>query len=223
MSRDTVASVTSAASLPQLRFRLLANIVVSSETYYCATGDRFIFSAQTYSPVGPLGGISSIKEESDIFPRGVTMWLRAISSVDLAPPLAEDLFNKSVKLFRAFIAADNTLVGTPQLVFSGRINECDLTLGDPERGNFYEIAVESRLRREARSAYFNKETLWQAYSGDQFYRLVTRIPNYRSDWGQLGNLSYAAPPVSTIPHGAPSNPGNNGAGTTGRNNLPRGR
>lgn len=186
MSRDTVTSVTSAAAAPQVRFRLLAEIAVTSSTLYCATGDKFIYSgSNTYSPVGPLGGISPIKESADGQPRGCTLWLRAVSSVDLREPLSEAIFNKSVRLYRAFLSDSYTVVGTPQLGFSGFINKCELKLGDPEKGNYFEIEIESRLKREARSNRFNQETLWQTYSGDTFYVHVTKIPNYRSDWGQL--------------------------------------
>lgn len=187
MSRDTVSSVTSAAAAAQLRFRLLAEIDVTSSTMYCVTGDQFIYSgSNTYSPVGGLGGISPIKESADGRPRGCTLWLRAVSSVDLREPLSEALFNKRVRLYRTFLSDSYTIVGTPQLGFTGFINKCELKLGDQEKGNYFEIEVESRLKREARSNRFNQETLWQSYSGDTFYVHQSKIPNYRSDWGQLG-------------------------------------
>jgi len=188
MSRDTVASVTSAAAAPQLRFRLLAEVAVTSSTLYACTGDKFIFSgSNTYSPIGILGGISPIKESADGRPRGCTLWLRAVSSTDLREPLSEALFNKTVRLFRTFLSDSYTIVGTPQLGFSGYINKCELKLGDPEKGNFFEVEVENRLMREARSNWFNQETLWESYSGDTFYVHQAKIPNYRSAWGQMGN------------------------------------
>src|SRR5262245_14383152 len=115
MSRFAYAAVDSAASAPQLKFRLLAEVDVTSSTLYCTTGANFIYAlSNTYSPVGPLGGVEPIQEASDMFPRAIRLWLRAVGSADLAEAMTENLFNKSVRLRRCFLTDSMTLVATPE-------------------------------------------------------------------------------------------------------------
>ena len=189
MTRDSSTTVTSASYAEQLRYHLLAEIDVRSSTLYLCTGNRFIYaSPYTYSPGGGLGGVEAVREESDVFPRAVTMWLTAVGSSALSEPISEQLFNKSVKLYRTFLTDSLTVVDTPQLVFRGRVNQASIRLGDPERGNYFEIEAESRLKRTARSSYFNQETLTQAYSGDTFFIHVPKIPTWKGAWGEQAAL-----------------------------------
>lgn len=166
--------------------RTLVDIGVTSTTLYGCSGAQFLFTmGNTYTPFGSLGGIDSIQEESDPFPRGIKLWCKAVNSSDLYEPLREDMFNRSVIVYDAFIdPLTFTIVHTPEPVFSGKINEVDIRFGDPDRGNFYEITCETELRREPVIAYSNKETLWLTYSGDTFCNYQHLIPTFKSMWGQ---------------------------------------
>lgn len=188
MSRDTVASVTSAAAAPLLRYQLLAEVDVRSSTMYLCTGDQFIWvGSREYSPVGGLGGVSVIKEDADSIPRGITLWLRNVTSADMAESMSEAVFGKETRIFRTFLDQNGTVVGTPQRAYRGYLNKAKVVLGDPDRGNFFEVEYDSRLARESRSARFNQETLWQSYSGDTFFAHLHKVPLYRSRWGEMTN------------------------------------
>ncbi|CAB4169920.1 hypothetical protein UFOVP1082_40 [uncultured Caudovirales phage] len=192
MSRHTTTAVDSALSLPEIPWALLADIGVSSSTMYVCTGNRYIYSNNTYSPVGYLGGVDPIKEEADAFPRGIKMWLSLINSQATYEAFNEQLFNKPVVLYKT-VTSYGTVVGTPDIIFKGRINYCGGKTGDPARGNYFELEIESRLRREPKSAYYNRETLWQTYSGDTGANYVDKIPLYKSQWGTIPS------PTLTIP------------------------
>jgi hypothetical protein len=99
--------------------------------------------------------------------------------------LAGTLFRREVNVYRCFLTDSYTVVGTPQLGFRGLINRCELRLNDEGRGSHFEIEVESRLMQAGRSHYLNRETLWNVmpYSGDTFFDYVTKIPNFKSQWG----------------------------------------
>lgn len=185
MSRNTDASVTSASQLPQLKYRLLCEVhSVTDGPARACTGDRYIFSGNTYSPVGGLGGIEKIQEEADIFPRAVRIWFSAVQSTSImSDVLAENLYSKPVKLYRCFLSNSYTVIGTPQLAFLGYINQVDLKLKDEERGNYFELECESRLRQPAKAIYFNKATLNKTYSGDTFFDYIPQIPLKTVNWG----------------------------------------
>jgi len=182
--------------------RQLVDVGVTSGTIYACNGYRFLYAmGNTYTPVGVLGGIEPIQEESDPFPRGLKLWLAAVNSSQLYEPLREDMFNRTVKVWEAFLDPDTfALSNTPELRWQGRINEVEIRFNDSERGNYYEVSAETELRRTPQKAYFNKETLWLTYSGDTFYDLMHLIPTQRTMWGQEAT-AFSAP--GTAPRSPP--------------------
>ena len=183
MTRFNYAAAQSASTEDMVAFRVLADITFTSTTMKVCTGLTPVsWAANTYSPIGALGGLDAVQEDSTPFARSIKLWLSAVGSAQLMEPMTEQLFNKPVKLYRAFLK-DSTLVSTPEMIYSGRINAVNVKLGDEQRGDYTEIEVESRLRREPVSAWFNKETLWQTYSGDTFFNFIEQIPGFKALWG----------------------------------------
>lgn len=189
MSRNSQAAVTSISQLPTLQYRLLCEVYsLSTGTTRACNGYQFIqFAGNTYSPVGHLGGVEKIQEDADIFPRAVRLWFSAVNTSVIQDVLNEAMFNRPVKIYRTFLTDSYTIVASAEQLFSGRINTCDLVLADPQKGDYFEIEVESRLAREPRAQYFNRETLWTVYaaSGDTFFDYTTQIPLARADWGGI--------------------------------------
>lgn len=185
MSRFDSSSHQAMSQTALVAHRTLADVEVTSSTLYVCDGYHYIYAmGNTYSPVGHYGGVDTIQEESDPFPRGVKMWLSAVGSANLYEAVSENLFNKNVKIYDAFVSPDTfAAVHTPQPLFSGKINEVDLKFKDPDRGNYFELGIESELRRESVMAYSNKETLLLTYSGDTFCDFQHLIPTFRSKWG----------------------------------------
>lgn len=187
MSRDVSPSVTSAAQLDQIQYRWLVEVdSLSTGMTRACTGYQFVtFNGNTYSPVGNLGGAEKIQEDADVFPRAVRLWFAAVSTTQIQDVLNENMFNRPVRIYRTFLTDSYTNVATPQELFRGFINTCEMKLKDPERGNYFEIEVESRLNRPPRAQFFNRETLWTFYnqSGDTFFDYLTQIPLTKAKWG----------------------------------------
>lgn len=184
MTRFVYASAESSSQEPTVRFRVLADVTFTGTTARLCSGITPVaWGVNTYSPIGMFGGVEAVQEDSTPFPRAVRLWLSAVGSAQMSEALTENLFNKPVKLYRAFLNTGNTFVSTPEVMFSGFINQVQLKLRDPTRGNYVELEIESRLRREPRSAWFNKETLWQTYSGDTFFNFIEQIPGFKALWG----------------------------------------
>lgn len=186
MSRILQATVTSAVAAPLLAYRTLVDLGVTSGTVYACNGNQYIYvNAATYTPVGMLGGIEPIQEESDGFPRTVRFWMSAVGSSNLFEPIRESMFNRPVAVRRCLLDPTNfTPVASAELMWSGKVNKVSVRLGDNERGNYYEVEAETVLRKQAPSAYFNLETHWQTYSGDTFFGLIDQVPLYKAMWGQ---------------------------------------
>jgi hypothetical protein len=195
MTRFIYAAAQSASTEDAVRFRVLADITMTNTTLRACTGQGYIgWAATTYSPVGAFGGVEKVQEDGEPFARAVRMWLSAVGSAQLYEPLTENLFNKPIKLYRAFLNQGNTLVSTPEMMFSGRINKVTVNFADPTRGNYLELEVENRLRREPRAAWFNKESLQQTYNDDSFFNFIELIPGFRALWGNKATYFTTPPP-----------------------------
>lgn len=210
MTRFEYTAAFSASSAPLFAYRQMLELGVTSSTLYFITGNQFIFAlGNTYTPVGGLGGIDPIQEESDPFPRTVRMWLSAVNSSNLFEPLREDMFGRSVVIRHGYLDPEQfTLVSTPEVLWKGQVNKVEVRLSDVERGNFYEVEAESTLRRKPPVTNFNLETHWTTlgHSGDLFFSLIDQVPLSRAMWGQqptgfagAGARSPAAAGVPDIP------------------------
>jgi hypothetical protein len=187
MSRDLSAAVTSAAQLDTIQYRWLVEVdsLSTGMTRACTGYQHLLFNGNTYAPVGHLGGAEKIQEDADVFPRAVRLWFAAVSTTQIQDVLNENMFNRPVRIFRTFLTDSYTNVATPEELFRGFINTCEMKLKDPERGDFFEVEVESRLRRQPQAQYFNRETLWTFYAqtGDTFFNQLAQIPLSKANWG----------------------------------------
>lgn len=198
MSRNLAAAVTSISQLENVKFRLLCEVYSGATPVYACTGVNFIvFNSTTYSPVGNLGGIDPIQEETDVFPRSAKLWFAAVNTQTIPDVINETMFNRPVVVLRTFLTDSFTCVSTPEVVFKGKINKCEMKLKDPERGDFFEIEVDSKLARSLKSLYFNSETLKTVYNqnSNTLFDYVPNIPFVKANWGGMSvtNGGFAPP------------------------------
>jgi hypothetical protein len=127
--------------------------------------------------------------------------------------MTENMFNKPVRLYRMILSDSLTMIGSAQQCFRGFVNKVDVHMGDPQKGNYFELEAESRIRREAASNYYTTENHNQmasgVYSGDTIFKYIPRIPGYQSQWGGVTQQLDASP--SNHPRGG----GGGGKGGSG--------
>lgn len=187
MSRLLAASVTSYVSRPVANLYTLADLVLDGGTLRMWNGAGYLaVGANTYTGLGDFGNIEPIKEDLSEFPRALKVTLAAVTSSNLlAEALAENLFNRPITIYRAWWDTTSlSVVNTPEVSFKGRINEVVLKRGDAEQGDFLELTIATRLRRESAVSYYTKEDLALTYSGDTFFNYVDKIAGFKSLWGQ---------------------------------------
>lgn len=184
-TRHLSSAVTSAYAAPTVRTHMLAHVTMTSTTMRLWTGvGTLSVGSLTYDGLGTLGRVEAIQEDSDVFPRAVRMRLTAVSSAALYEPMTENLFGNPVELYRTILTDSYTVVNTPELAFKGRMNEVDIRLRDGSEGDYFEVTVESRLRREPRAAYYTRQDIALTYSGDTFFNYLEQIPHAKAKWGQ---------------------------------------
>lgn len=216
MTRFTGAAATSAAAYNQLQYRQFVDLGVTSSTIYACTGNQFITAsatnnptANTYSPVGELGGIEPIGDQADVQPATVRLWLQAVGSADFYEPVREDMFNRPVVIHHGYLdPVTDTLVSTPEVQWKGFINKVEVHIDDPERGNFFEVEAETALRRKAEVTNFTKESHWTTLgqSGDTFFSYIHQVPIVKALWGNQATTFNGQSPgrwVSPLPGRVP--------------------
>ena len=195
-------------------YRVLATIGVTSGSVYFCTGRQFLyFNSNTYTPTGGLGEVSPVQEESDAFPRDMTLRLSGVNSIaatgslSLYEPMRESMFNRSVTLHRAFLDPQTmTMINTPEVLWKGKIAEINVMLED----GAWELRCISALRKTAAVRYFNRETIKAVDSSDTFCDHIDQIPLFKSLWGgeptyfnggpAAGAASGGGPVYSRYPH-----------------------
>jgi hypothetical protein len=140
----------------------------------------------TYSPIGHLGGLESVKEDGQLFPRAVRMWVSIQNSAAMYAALNEVAFRKKVTAWSVLLTDSGTSAGTPQIEFIGRINTGQIHYADPERGNYYEVEVETRLKQAPFGLTLTRDSFQKLVSStnDRFMDFYHLIETYPSNWGQ---------------------------------------
>lgn len=186
MTRFTSTSMQALSSLDVVAYRLLFDIGITSGTLRFCTGDKHLpFAGNTYIAVSTYGGVvdaGGIDEESDGFPRDLTLSVAAVGSASLYDVVTngEGMFNRPLKAYRVFLDVPTmTMVGTPELVWPGKIAEVNVYL---EEGRA-EVRAISALRKTAAVQYFNRETFRSVDSSDTFGDHIDQIPMFKSQWG----------------------------------------
>jgi len=209
MTRNYTASVGSYLSEPVIEMRTLADITFTNTTMRLHTGvGSFMVGATHYDGIGAFGGVEKVTENAESYTPSVKVWLSAVNSSVMSEAISESLFGKDVTIKRAW-TNNGTLVNTPEISFIGRFGSVDIIRGDPERGNYIEATVQTKLDRKKQAAYYTPEDLALTYSGDLFFSFLPQISGQKALWGQmptwfsLYNVSRAWPPGWTPPPGGP--------------------
>lgn len=101
-----------------------------------------IFAGDTYIGVGHFGKISVIGETQLLRAAGVAFSISGIPSTNISLALTEDYSERVVKLWLGVISASRSLVGTPILLFAGRMDVMEIN----EQGETSNIKIKAENR-----------------------------------------------------------------------------
>lgn len=208
MTRFVSSSMEALSQLDQIMPRVLVDVEVSFGTYvYACDGVRPLYAlGNTYTPVGPFGGVDNMREDSDPYPSTLRLWLSAVGSSSVYASGAEAMFNNDVRVYRTFLdTATEAQVSTPELLWKGKVDNAVLHIMDADKGNYVEIECRSTLHKRTVATYFNRETLWLTYSGDTFYQWLEQIPLTKTLWGQKATV-FAAGGINIMDGGGARRP-----------------
>jgi len=154
-------------------------------------------AAQTFLGIGDFGGIESVEENIEVVARQVTLTCSGLDSTWVTPALSEDYQNRTVTVYLGFFSRDTgTLIGSPEVIWEGRINQQTITLSKGEAT--LSMTCEHRLRREPRIARYTNADQQIIHPGDRFFDLTHTIEGFVNRWGSrdIGFSGGGAPGTS---------------------------
>lgn len=188
MSRGLSGTMTSAAAATVVRPGLLAYFDFSGGAVRVHSGlGPLSWGGNTYTGLGDLGSVSTVKETTETRANGMQFTLSGIPSTMVTRILAEDYRGRSCKLWLAFFSSADAILSDPLLLFSGRMDQC--LLRDDGGTSVCTITAESRLvelqrSRERRRTDEDQKSL---FSGDRGFEYVAGLQDRQIHWG--GNSS----------------------------------
>ena len=112
----------------------------------------------------------------------------------------------TVDVYLGLLDEDDALIGTPTLVWSGFMDQMNMTVGK-SGGDAIQLIAESELSRFNKSAnrMYTNVSQQERFSGDLFFNNMHKIEGAKITWGKINNADFGVdienPPVpATRPH-----------------------
>tara|TARA_Y100000310_G_scaffold326175_1_gene390721 strand:+ start:327 stop:884 length:558 start_codon:yes stop_codon:yes gene_type:complete len=184
MARDLTAGVitevTAATLTPILLVKL--NFDGGALTLWNGIGD-LVFSGDTYTGAGDLGGISTWVETEEIRATGLTFSLSAIPASIISTALTEQYQGRSAKVYLGFFDSDDAIISDPYLIFDGRMDVMTIE----ENGETANITLSAETiliaLERANERRYTEQDQKDEYAGDTFFDFVTQLQDSEIIWG----------------------------------------
>tara|TARA_A100001035_G_scaffold279577_1_gene281412 strand:+ start:561 stop:1259 length:699 start_codon:yes stop_codon:yes gene_type:complete len=149
---------------------------------------------QQWYGTGDLGQISAIEEGDEISPYSIELTLSGIDSQIAAEAARETYYQRPVTLYIGALNASDTLVATPDVIWTGFIDTMDAVLGGGD-GDAIRVTAESELAMFERSSnylYTNAQQQHDSPIGpdsnnpqpDTFFTHLQEMEDLTLDWGK---------------------------------------
>jgi hypothetical protein len=184
MPRNIDPATLAAMAAPNVRIGLFVQLTFATTTQYVWTGQGNItWNGNTYLGVGYLGSVSTIQEDSTVQAQGISIQLQGITADDLSEALTEVHQGLPAKVYTVFFNADGTIIGTPILSFSGKMDQPEIN--EAAETATITISCENRMAELNRSREQRLTLAEQQlhYPGDNGFQFVNSIIDWVAAWG----------------------------------------
>ena len=164
------------------------------------------FNGNDYLGIGNYGSFDIVDENIDNVARGLRLTLSGVESGLVSTVMTETYQGRTVTLYLGLLDEDMTFVDDPEELWSGRIDTMSISLD--QNSATISVSCEYRLRKEPVIARYTDTDQRLAFSGDRFFDLTQKIPQFKATWGDKPNTySYGGGyyPGNPIPGGMPVN------------------
>lgn len=184
MSRTITAAANNQATADQLTIITLAELSFASGYVRAHTGvGDIIFNGNTFLGVGAYGGISGVREGSNLEAEKITATLTGVDPAFISLALNEQYQGRSASFWIGFLNAAGQLIANPVLVFGGRIDTMNIQLGN--KGTVT-VSVINKLADWAKPKVrrYNDADQQARFPGDLGLQYVERAAERTLFWGR---------------------------------------
>lgn len=155
----------------------------SKACYVCSAGYDVTWNGQLYTGIGTLGGISAIRERTEIKADGITLSLSGIDSNIVAECMADI---QALAPARCWIGLMNRgqLIGVPYCFFSGVVDRPTFVI--TPQSSTISLALETRmalLNRASQRRYTSADQHAFGYPDDTGFAWVEKLNDIALRWG----------------------------------------
>ena len=194
MTRDATSGTLTASQSAAPRPIVLVHLDLPTGVLRINSTDRSVFfESDGASPlneffgVGDLGAVSSIGETFRLTATGVTLSLSGIPSTYISAAFAQAM-GRSGQIWLGFFDDNYAVISEPALVFSGRIDNASMNIGEAATVT---MQVESRMVAWERPKIrrYSNEDQQQRFGGesptitDKFFEFITQAVDKVLIWG----------------------------------------
>jgi hypothetical protein len=141
-----------------------------------------------YTGVGTLGQVETIEESTELQAYGLRLGLSGIPNTLVGTALTENYQGRALRVFVGALDVNHVLLATPVLVFAGRMDNMQITLG-PESASI-SLNAENRLIDwdRPRIRRYNNADQQAEYPGDLGFEFVEQMVNKTLFWGKISSI-----------------------------------
>ena len=175
MSRSIHASVIAELAKDTVKMCHLVEMHLSSTSYLTDAGQDISHGGNTYVASSHLLNISTVTENSEVRIGTTKVKLSGVEQSFISALLGSAYISKQLIVYRAYLDANNVIVGSPVLIFDGRIAEFDII--DTPESSTVELGVSSHWsdfeKKAGRHTNSNSQSLF--FTGDKGFEFAANL------------------------------------------------
>ena len=148
----------------------------------------YVVEGNNYYGVGLLGKVDKIEESTELQAYGLKLSLSGVPNTLIGTALTENYQGRTVRLFVGTLTPEHVLMADPIVMFSGRMDNMQITLG-PDTATIF-VNAENRLVDwdRPRIRRYNNADQQSEYPGDLGLEFVEQMVNKTLFWGKISSI-----------------------------------
>ena len=175
MSRSIDSSVVTELAKDSMKMCHMIEIHLSSTSYLTDVGQDITHGGNTYAASSHFLDISTVKEDSEVRVGTSKLKLSGVEQSFIAALLSSGYVARQLIVYRAYLDSSNGIIGTPVLIYDGRISEFDII--DTNDTSTVELGVSSHWsdfeKKSGRHTNSNSQSLF--FSSDKGFDFAANV------------------------------------------------
>lgn len=186
MARSMTGEIDQQLDLNNVSPILMLEMVLASATLRCWSGlGTLQYTGVPWIGTGEIGKIDRITESTSLQASGTSVELSAVDASLLSDALTEIRVGRPATIYIGFLNPSNVPVGTPLLLYRGKVDKPTITADPKPNAGKISIALESRMLDMQRVApiRWSVEHQRRLYSTDDGLNWIAGLQNSINKWG----------------------------------------